>query len=238
MANYEVTISLGPDTVRDLKGGTFKLYGFKAVSSSRTDGVPVIWYKTGTFNTSTKVSWVTKYEAYVAQSEDIPNGQITASASVGIDLAQQWNYRPGSTEVVNKGQKGAISILNQTKEKYACGISELVAGVSNPLCAFPLYGGNMDAMAPIQKVLLMFATDVFTTGTVIYQAFGPALLIDLTANNSRGVSYDINEGWGWGNESWAKSYEATSNLTPLLIEHSQPLANFAFAATLPSAKLL
>lgn len=227
MANYSVKIQLNQETVADLKGGNFRLYAFKAVASSRSDGVPVVWFRSAKFNDTTTVSWETKYEGYVTQSDDIPNGKIEAQAAVSMDLGQKWSYRPGSKEVSNTGQRGALSILNQTTEKYACGISEVVGGESNPLCAFPLNGKGLDVMAPIQKVLLMFATDIVNTGTVIYQAFSEAILIDLTAQNSRGVAFDINLGWDYGNASWAKSIEASSELTPLLVEHSQPLADMA-----------
>jgi len=89
---------------------------------------------------------------------------------------------------------------------------------ATPLCAFPLFGNNMDVIIPIEKVLLMFSTTPVNTGTVIEQSYGSGLLIDLTAENHRSVGYDINKGWSWGGYSWAQSVPPSAELVPLLIE--------------------
>lgn len=54
-----------------------------------------------------------------------------------------------------------------------------------PLCALPLYGKQLNAMPPIQKVMLTFATNQVNTGTVIDKAYSQSILIDLTLYSNR-----------------------------------------------------
>lgn len=88
------------------------------------------------------------------------------------------------------------------------------------MCAFPLYGTNLNVITPIEKVLLTFSSEPANTGQVIQQAFSTSLKIDLTGApaNTRTVNYDINKGWEWGGETWAKKYQAGWDLVPVLIE--------------------
>jgi hypothetical protein len=91
-----------------------------------------------------------------------------------------------------------------------------VTNVSNPICAFPLFGQGLDQFTPIELAFFMFATTPVNTGTVIEQAFSPGILVDMTGGaTSTAVSFDINAGWtGPGNTT---NYPATTSLTQLLI---------------------
>lgn len=219
--DYKVNITMTPDTVQALLNAGFNLYGFKAVQATNQGGAPLVWFKTDVFSVDTEISWVKEYEAYTSRSEIISNGQITASFSTDITLGQTLNVESGGVgSVVNGGPATAISIFNTTSTQFTCGISEEVEGQAKPLCAFPLFGNNLDVIAPIEKVLLLFSTNPVNTGTVIMQAYGPGVLIDLTSSNERNVSYDINQGWSWGGFSWAQQVAANANLVPLLIETS------------------
>ena len=147
------------------------------------------------------------------------NGQIDASYATDINLGQMLNVVAGGTgAVVDGGPATAISIQNTTATPFTCGISEMTAGSAKPLCAFPLYGNQMDVMAPIEKVLLMFSTTPINTGTVIEQAYSSGIFIDLTSAQQRAVKFDINNGWDWGGFAWARQVAPNSNLVPLLIE--------------------
>jgi hypothetical protein len=219
MAGYKVTINMKPETVTKLVDGLYNLYGFKAVQSTQGGGAPLVWFKMDEFSANNHVDWTVQYQAYTSRSVIIPNGQITASYNTDIDLGQQLNVVAGGTgSVASGGPSTAISIYNTTETPFACGISEVVAGTAKALCAFPLYGTQLDVMAPIAKVLLMFSTNPVNTGTVIEQAYSPGIFIDLTAKNERTVDYDINTGWSWGGAVWARQIPPNANLVPLLIE--------------------
>ena len=224
MADYEVTITMTPDTVTKLVDGKYNMYGFKAVQSSQGGGVPLVWFKTDTFSATTNVEWQGQYQAYTSRSDSITNGHVEASYATDINLGQMLNVVAGGTgAVVGGGPSTAISIKNTTKTPFTCGISEMTGGKAKPLCAFPLYGLQMDVMAPIEKVLLMFSTTAINTGTVIEKAYSSGIFIDLTSAPQRDVVFDINNGWDWGGFAWAEQIDPNSNLVPLLVE--KPTSN-------------
>lgn len=236
MANvdYQVTITMTTDTVTKLVGGNYNLYGFKAVQSTQGGGLPLVWYRTDTYSASTNVSWQALYQAYTSSSAIVANGQIEVGFSADIDLGQMLNVVGGGTgTVVSGGSESAISIRNTTATPFTCGISETITGGAKPICAFPLYGNNVDDFTPIQKLLLMFSTNQIKTGTsidYIYNSYSllsysSGILIDLTDAQQRAVNYDINQGWSWSGFAWATSVPSNSNLVPLLIENGSSRAD-------------
>lgn len=235
---YSVQITMSQATVDGLTASGFNLFGFKAVQAAAGGGAPLVWFQTKEFGLKTTVSWEEQYQAYTSLSAIIANGQITEANSYDIGLGQTLNVTSTSgtgTVDVTHGTAGAISISNGIKSQFTCGISQTQAdGTVAAMCAFPLYGLNLDLIAPIEKVLLMFSTSPVNTGTVIEQAYSPGILIDLTGENSRDVSYDINEGWSWGGSSWAAPVNAGDSLVPLLIENSASLAKRHLASLQPS----
>ncbi len=216
---YSVDITLSPETVTALNGGTYYLYGFKAVQATQGGGKPLVWFKTEAYSANTNVAWTEDYEAYTSRNSIITNGEITASFSTPANLGETLQVQPGGVgPVVAGGPDTAISILNTTDDQFTCGISERQDGVAKPMCAFPLYGNQMDVIAPIEKVLFMFSTKPVNTGTVVEQAYSSSILIDLTSSNNRAVSFDINKGWDWGGFNWGRALAPDVNLVPLLIE--------------------
>lgn len=230
--NYGIAIDMSDETVTALSNGGFYLYAFKGVQTTMKGGAPTVWFKTNTYSVSTDISWAEQYQAYSSKSVLVPNGQIKASAAYNVDLGQTFNINSekGTGEVVQGGVDGAISIRNNTQTQFTSGISQVVDGKASPLCAFPQYGNNLNVMAPIQKVLLMFSTQPVNTGTVIYQAYSAGGLFDLTGVTERQVSYDINKGWDWGGGAWGKQIAAQASLVPLLIESSASLEERTMAA--------
>jgi len=222
-ADYQVNITMSQETVYQLFQGNYYLYGFKAVQTTIPGGAPLVWFMTQNYAMSTVVGWQKQYQAYTSNNIIIPNGEITPIFSASITLGQTLSVgSDGSGQVVTGGPSTAISIMNKSMTKFTCGISEVQNSAVNPLCAFPLYGNSVDVIAPIEKVLLMFSSSLVPTGTVIMQAFASGLLIDLTSDNMRTVSYDFNKGWSWGGSSWAQQVPSNANIIPLLIETSIP----------------
>lgn len=221
MAKYSISISMSQDTVNSLSSNNFVLYGFKAVRST-TAGSPLVWFGTTTYGIDTDLDWVQQYQAYTSNSQIVPGGTVKATNAYGIDLDQTLRVTDKSgtgTVDTTTGTERAISILNQTSSPFTCGISEMQpTGAITPLCAFPLFGNNLDVMAPVARVLLMFSTVAVNTGTVVYQAYSPGLLIDLTDVPDRAVAYDVNGGWTWGGGPWARQVAPAENLRPLLVE--------------------
>lgn len=222
---YKVQISMSAATVDALNNSNYRLYGFKAVATTMGGGAPLVWFDTEKFSTSTVVTWQTNYQAYTSLSEIRNKVKIDASFSAPIDLNQTLKVTgtTGTGTVQSDGVSSAISILNGTTRPFTCGISEQEgSNPPTPLCAFPLYGNGLDVIAPIEKVLLTFATSQVNTGTVIEKAYAPGYLIDLTGapDQQRKVSFDINLGWSNDGGTWAQQVAANASLLPLLIDSS------------------
>ena len=220
---YQVDITMNTGTVNNLYDNDYSLYAFKAVQTKVPNGVPVVWFQYSEYSVNTSINWSVEYEAYTSRSAIIPGGKIVSSFNTPIQLNQTLvvDQKGGTGQVKAGGVPLAISIENSLVEKYTCGISQTVEGQSNPMCAFPLFGNGLDVIAPIQKVLLMFATESVNTGTVIYQAYSQGLLIDLTSANQRQVEFVMSDdftGWKWNGGSWAQKVKANESLVPLLIE--------------------
>jgi hypothetical protein len=229
---YQIIISLSDTTIDALVNSGFWLYAFKAVQSTDRAGRPLIWYRTENFSTTTEVYWTDSFQAYTSSNSITTGGTIRVGYVAEIETGQTMKVRAGGLgEVVTGGLPADISILNTTSTQFTCGMSESVGGAIAPLCAFPLYGGFLQTITPLNNILLMFSTQQLLPGTVIGEpakvngtvlldAYSPALMVDLTnaPDNTRSVKYDINKGWDWGGYNWAFSVPANANLVPLLIE--------------------
>lgn len=218
---YEVIIHMDTTTVNTLHTNGFQLYAFKAVRGPVGGGQPLVWFTTDNYSALTNIKWTEDYLAYTS-ADVIENGAvINASFRIPIDLGDRLvvNEPGGIGDVTSDGTPGQIAIVNELSQQYTTGIMQNVDGVPKPLCAFPLFGGTEDDIVPIEKVLLMFATQQVDTGTVIEKAFTQCLLIDLTGapGNSREVTYVINTGWEWGNTKWGTQFPPNSKLSPILI---------------------
>jgi len=233
-SNLNVNISMSADTVEELQKSGYSLFAFRAVETSREDGMPVVWFSTGNYAENTQVNWMETYEAYASNSKVEEGVQVTASCHRLIDLGQKMDVtKPIQCQNPVAGIKEVISVANTTDAKIpSVGISEKDnLGKFAPLCAFSLLGLNLIMIKPITKVFLMFGTNTMVTKTVIAKSIGPGIIIDLTEKQERYVSYDANKGWKWNpKEGYAKDYEAGSDLVPQLIIPSQDLKRAAVKA--------
>src|SRR5882672_5814281 len=91
--DYEITINMSDDTVNKLTNGGYHLYGFKGVRTAlpSTSGAPLVWFKSEKFSKLTTLDWQEQYGGYTSDSEIIPGGVITASASYEMNLGDILN---------------------------------------------------------------------------------------------------------------------------------------------------
>jgi hypothetical protein len=215
---YQIEITMTDDTVARLQKNGFTLYGFKAVRTAGS-GVPVIWFQTTSFSLTTSVQWTASYQAYTSHSQITPGGQVTAVTSydIGLDQVLAVSDPRGTGEVGPGGNPGGISILNETRTPFTCGIAQQLEDAYAPTCAIPLFGGFLDVIVPVEKVFLMFSPVSMDTGTVVERSSGPGILIDLTGVSGRTVGFDADNGWSWaGHAPWAKAFPPNQELAPLL----------------------
>ncbi len=228
MADYQVTIAVNPNTLTNLVNGNYSLYGFKAVQTTQSGGLPLVWLRMDEYLENNVIEWDRQYQAYTSNSEIIANGRVVVGFYADISLGQMLNVAAdGPGAVVGGGPSTAISIANSTAAVFTCGLSEMAGMTTNPISTFPLDGNKMDDFTPLEKVLLIFSTNQMKTGTAIDYLYGanslasdnPAgVFIDLTSTRQCAVSFDIDNGWDWGGYAWATQIPSNSSLVPLLIE--------------------
>ncbi|MFC8239414.1 hypothetical protein [Streptomyces chartreusis] len=223
---YEVAINIPRKTVETLGENDYNLYGFKAVVGDGK-GSPVVWFKYGDYSSLTVVDWTEQYEAYTSKSKIIPGGTIVSSSSYPARLGQTLEVtgEQGTGDVVSGDAPGAIGIQSMVTGQFTCGIAQTVLGKTRTLCAFPLLPTFNVTIAPIQKVLLMFATGTVNTGTVLMNATSRCIMIDLTTANQREITFDLDKGgWVTGGASWAQVYPPKTDLVPLLVDRPSQVA--------------
>lgn len=219
LSQYEVDIQMSQPTLQALMQSGYALLAFKTVQTTTSGAAPLVWFQTSQLQMTTAVTWQEQYQAYISTSQIIPNGMIRANATTDIGLGQTAQISAnGAMTTTDGGTSSAISILNQSNQPWTCGVSQLVNGRANMVCASPLHGNMLDVVAPVEQVLLMFSSSPINTGTVVYKASSQGLLIDLTTAAQRTVQFDINTGWSWGGAAWAQSVRPNTDLVPLLIQ--------------------
>jgi hypothetical protein len=217
--NYQVDISMPQVTVQALQQNGFTLVALHAMQAGFR-AVPTAWFCTTGFAPSMQVAWVEQYQAYTSGSMVMPNARISMDSAYNIGLGQQMSVTgPGNMQVSAGGPGNAITLANQTMSQITCGIAVSAPGYSSaPVCAVPLYPGVAQTIMPVPKVLLMFSDAPVGAGTVLEQANGPALLVDLSGSSTRQVSYDVNSGWSCGGQPWGQTYPSGTSLAPLLTQ--------------------
>lgn len=125
----------------------------------------------------------------------------------------------GSLNVVGGGSPDAMSILNQTTTEFVCGLAAARQfDTPSSIVAMPLFANMLDAINPLEKVLLMFTSSPLRPGEVIVRAFAQGLLVDMTDAMERSVSFDISTGWSAGGAAWAQIVDPNTLLGPLLVQ--------------------
>jgi hypothetical protein len=221
MATFETTVRISGDDVQYLKDNGYSLYGFKAVEGSGK-GQPTVWFKLDKKNLlgTTKITWQEQYQGYDSTSQVSDSVQIVASNTIKADLGNVIVIDDsGNLTSKSGGTSTAITFSNQAKQKFTVGINQVVNGEANILCAFPITGsGSARQITPITKIVLIFATDVINTGTVITKAISSGAFIDLTGTNSRTVDYSTDNGWSANGASWISNFDAMADMADMLID--------------------
>jgi hypothetical protein len=216
---YTINITMTPETVMVLSRNGFVLYGFKAVKTTNQGAAPLVWLRTRSVFQNTQVTWTDQYRAYLSTSPIVPNGTVAVSSAIAIDLGQTAVVgENGHLTAIAQGTPSAISLSSASFQQWTSGIAQPGADQQpSPLVALPLSGNGIEVIAPVEKVLLLFAQTTFSAGTVSYKAYAPGILVDLTGASQRDVSYDINNGWNWGGGAWATPVAAQQDLIPILV---------------------
>lgn len=215
---YSITINLDTDTLQSLNQNGLQLFGFKAVQGP-PQGMPVVWFQTAQFLSSTQVNWTEDYQAYISTTTQLnPQTTITAASSCSIDVGEVATVQNGVLTPTQGPDNQGIRILNATTTQYTCGLAQQTGGTGpyKPICAFPLLPNLEDLLVPIEKVFLMFATPEVDTGMVLEESFSPGALIDLTGQTSVTVTYSSKQSGGWVPQPGLTVFPPNTSLLPML----------------------
>ncbi|MFY1110479.1 MAG: hypothetical protein AB3K77_02150 [Methanosarcinaceae archaeon] len=213
---YQVDISIDDETLAIIENDNLKLYAFRAVKGP-SSGKPLVWYSPAKILNGTIISWSVNYGAFHSITDLNATAEFHSITSKVIDLGQSMVVNSGTTDVTNDGTEGTISIVNNDTDDCNCGISEYKDGKFNPMCAFPLRRHFTDEITPLQKVALMLAGPVIKTATVVERSLGPGIVIDLTNNHERTVSYSMDDAWDADTKGDSVEFKSNSKMNPLLI---------------------
>lgn len=198
---YGLDIKIDPETLKSIHETGLKLYVFKAAECSPAKGAkPLVWQIYESINEETNLGWKVNYGAYfstIEMSKDANYSSITSRPiSLGQTLVIDMNE---DASVENKGREGAITIADDTVDKnYTCGISQPDKdGKMNPMCAVPLKHKLSDIIIPIEKIALIFASDIKQIGSVYEYAISDGVIIDFTNINNRTATFDLSKEIVW-----------------------------------------
>ena len=212
VTSYQITITVSNDTLAALTSGGFSLCALKATATTAGGGQPLFWLVTKQFATTMSLEWTSACAVATIQFQQ----NVTIVASAEIDYGEVLTLPAGT--ISGGGLPDAMSMLNSSSTQYTSGLCSASGGIYSPAAAIPLYGNMMNAFAPVEHVLLMFTTYPARQGEPILRAYAQGLFVDLTSAPSRAVSFDINDGWSWGDAPWARTVPPNTLLTPLLIQ--------------------
>eukprot|EP01034_Spumella_vulgaris_P033338 gene33338-41138_t len=125
---------------------------------------------------------------------------IVSSTSRSTEAGGTANVNDDNTIDLDKskGLPMFYSFLNTGVKPHTCGLSsQNPKGVSVPICATIIHGGNAVGVEPIEKVYLVFSNALHQEGTVLTQTSSPGYIVDVTdvSKDDVTVHYDIETGW-------------------------------------------
>lgn len=245
MANKDISITINSQSVSALNRSGAKLIICKSVGNSDQATFPLLWSVLSPISESMHVSYKSEMQAYTSTAVTIQPGQVVEQNSSALIAPGQIfvvdQNAGGGGQIKNGGQPpSAVNFQNATGVQYTCGLMQ-AQGSGNlvPYCFAPLFGaGDQETFFPLDKILLGFCTGKAVEGMYLTNLVGlvaPAalhmdravarvtktVLVDLTSSDKRAISFDVNAGWSWGEETWAQTYPATTPLAAILIEGDQ-----------------
>ncbi|MGW5114834.1 hypothetical protein ACWEQ8_05175 [Streptomyces noursei] len=223
MPDYTVRVSIDKDSIKEMD--KYTLYGFKAVKTSG-DAEPVVWFADSSYTTETDIAWHTEYQAYA--SPFAQSGPISTYNPEDIQLGETFTVESKKClgRVDGKPDPAKpITVTNEVPEtKFRVGIAQKpsVRDEFRPLCTSTMIADGTNSFAPVEKVLLIFATAEIDEGAVITRAFSAGVLIDLTGAEKRSVTFSTQKSWGWAQGAkWAEKITQNDPITKHLISAKQ-----------------
>lgn len=216
-SRHSVSISLDTETLDNFRQTGTSLYVFRAVDPNGIlGGKSLVWKVANNLFSQSLFSWDANYGAFISTEQKCIQSRSDRRISLGQIMDIDNN---GLLSIRNGGEKDTISILNENRNLFTCGISEYAEGANTfaPMCAFSINYGFMVTITPVQKLLLMFSSAQIKPTCVVKNTSGPGIIMDFTTANNRTVSYNIQTGWNSDTLGDSIIVNAGTEIAPLLM---------------------
>ncbi|MEE4545119.1 hypothetical protein V2S66_24515 [Streptomyces sp. V4-01] len=199
--SYRISLTLPPQTVRELAAGGFRLCLMHAVRCDTADGVPLVWATTSGYAPTTVLAWTASPYGYAATGS-AQGGPIEALDMRPVALGQLLDVAANALTSLDPapGDPRYVTVRSSAATPMACGTAQrppVGSDVPAPYCSFPLHRGAFVFLAPLPRVALAFTALPLTAGTAVRHLPGPTVLADLEAGGRVELAYDIDTGWSW-----------------------------------------
>ncbi|GAA4238577.1 hypothetical protein GCM10022254_55110 [Actinomadura meridiana] len=223
MALYGLTVDVGEDFKKMREAG-YVLYGFKGVSTTVKNAEPVIWFTDSTYGKTNIIQWSKAYQGYTSTYDPEPKPVVSYNP-YDVDMGQTLEISDpyGSCDRTGSvNPKDPITIYNdQAHTQFRVGIAEKPSntGKFTPLCVTDIDAKGTVKFTPVEKILLIFATEARDEGAVITQAFSAGVLVDLSDGVPKKITYSRKDSWGGFTEKdpWVHPISYKENIVAKLI---------------------
>jgi len=224
-ATPEVAIEMEQDTLDALDASGCFVYGMLAVRSADAAGRPLVWLQSRAYAMHMRVQPPDDFLAFTSAhlARLAPGPPVRASFHAPVEPGQTLVVARagGGGEARDSGMTGAISLLNETDAPLTCGLACQVEGGATPLFAAPLYGGWLQMVTPLRRLLLFVSPHPALPGSVATISMGPGVLVELPSLAGGHLKFDVNLGWSWPDGVRARTVPAQTDLVPLLVEYPE-----------------
>lgn len=226
-STHQITVNMSASTVSELLASGFVLWAMIPVQCSDKSALPVVWQGMQNFSATTGLSWSLATLGYTSYTPLQPGTRVSIGYSVAMQLGQVLNIAAGAVgTVASHGIPGTISFINSVTTPFTSGLALPVGGSPVAICAAPLYGNNIQCVAPTNQIFLMFSNRPLTAGQTIVYSTGPGFLANFATANTQSlvVNYEIDSAWSWGGFAWGSAVPPLSNLQQLLVQQPSSMA--------------
>jgi len=238
-SQQKIVVTMSANTVTSLNASGAAVVLFKAVSNSDAATRPLLWARFSTISPQMTFTVGSQTNFFTSIQQTIAEGKVIDIGAQAVGQAGQiYNILEnsgGGGNVKSGGSAGAFSFDNQTGVQMTCGLMQEINGTAEPYCAVPLYGKAFESFVACDQVLLGVSSAALDVGSYVskltqtpasiastsfYKSFAITsnlLMVTLDAASPRAISYDVNSGWDFDNNTWARMVPATTQLKDVLV---------------------
>lgn len=240
--SFTINIGLDDMTLQVLKRNDFNLYVFRGIADSSKRVSPLIMSTISDLKKEISLKLQnTEYLAYISTQQlveykpiyinkpvvpttgnRIPPSRIPPSiisnTSATAVLGQLITIDDaGNLTVQETGVHSNIQIRNDSTQSFLTGLGTILGNKTIPFCAQSIFPGTTISIVPKNIFLVVFSDNKnYKNGVYLKTIDNQSMVITTLVNETRHVTYDINDGWKNNNASWGEKTAGGANLNQIL----------------------